>query len=142
MTRLVALASAALLLATACNQADVAPVVVSEVRLTAAPPGARMRAAYLEITNNTRETVAIDRVTSPQFGSVAIHESTVEDGIARMRPLERLVVPAGETVTLEPGGKHLMLMSPRVAEPGTVRLQFFAGDTLLVSIDVSANQEG
>jgi periplasmic copper chaperone A len=42
--------------------------------------------------------------------SAEVHQTTVEQGIARMRPVERLVVPPGESVVLRPGGYHLMLL--------------------------------
>ena len=38
-----------------------------------------------------------------------MHETETAGGVSRMRPLESLIVPPGETVTLAPGGKHLML---------------------------------
>jgi len=72
-------------------------------------------------------------VTSPQFGAVELHESTVEDGVARMRAIPELVVPAHGTATLERGGKHLMLMAPG-GDSDDVSLNFYDGDQLLLSI--------
>ncbi|MBT8093030.1 MAG: copper chaperone PCu(A)C [Gammaproteobacteria bacterium] len=92
-----------------------------------------MRAAYLALTNNTNETIQITRVASDAFANVELHETTVVDGVARMRALPRLEIPAGGTVRLERGGKHLMLMRPSgTAE--TMTLQFFDGDDLLLSV--------
>jgi copper(I)-binding protein len=34
---------------------------------------------------------------------------SMEGGVMRMRPLERVELPAGKTVKLAPGGMHLML---------------------------------
>jgi copper(I)-binding protein len=42
--------------------------------------------------------------------AIEIHTIIEEDGIFRMRRMpDGLVIPAGETVTLEPGGMHLMM---------------------------------
>ena len=43
---------------------------------------------------------------------VEIHETEMTDqGVMKMRPVEDgLALPAGETVTLKPGGKHIMVM--------------------------------
>ena len=98
-----------LLLLVACG-APQPPLVATDVEVTRPMPGRSMSAAFLVLTNNTGEAIRITGVTSPQFGSVELHETTIEDGIARMRRLDELLVPARGSVTLERGGKHLMLM--------------------------------
>ena len=114
--------------------ADQPPLVASEVEITRPMPGRHMSAGYLVLTNNTAEAIRITNVTSPQFGSIEIHETTVEDGVARMRRLEELVVPARQRVRLERGGKHLMLMQAR--ELGdSVSLQLFGDGVPLLAID-------
>ncbi len=110
------------------------PLVASDVEITRPMPGRHMSAGYLVLHNNTDEAIRITRVTSPQFGNVEIHETRVTDGIARMRELEALVVPARGSVTLERGGKHLMLM--RAGDLGdSVSLQLLSGDAPVLSID-------
>ncbi len=60
----------------------------------------------------------------------------IEDGIARMVALPELSIPAQGTVRLQRGGKHLMLSGP-VAEADTVTLQFYAGDSLLLTLNAA-----
>ncbi len=110
-----------------------APLVVENVIVTRPMPGMKMSAGYLSLTNNTDTPIRVTRVTSSQFGSVELHESTVEDGVARMRAISELVVPAHDTATLERGGKHLMLMKPG-GDSNDVSLNFYDGDQLLLSI--------
>ncbi len=124
----------------ACGQEASPPVIVADIEITAPRPGSGMSAGYLEIRNNSNEPLAITRVDSPQFGMVELHESIVEDGIARMRPLESLDIAPGQAAVLERGGKHLMLMAP-VADPEQVTLNFFAGDLLVVSVDARVGGE-
>ena len=107
MTRFLPLLIAALL--AACSAPE-APLVATDVEVTRPMPGRHMSAGFLVLSNNTDAEIRITSVTSPQFGSVEIHETTVVDGVSRMRKLEALVVPARGSVTLERGGKHLMLM--------------------------------
>ena len=72
--------------------------------------GGRVTAAYCDITNQGREAVRIGGFSSDDPDvRVELHESSEEGGIVRMRPLENLTIRAGETVSLAPGGKHLML---------------------------------
>ena len=62
-----------------------------------------------------------------------MHETIVEDGIARMREIPVLDIAAGETLAFERGGRHLMLMQP-VGSPGTITLNFYSDDVLLLTV--------
>ena len=92
-----------------------------------------MSAAYFALTNNTDDVISISRVVSPEFESVEIHESLVENGVARMRRIPELLIPANSTVTFERGGKHLMLRRP-VGTATQVSLNFLSGETILLGI--------
>jgi len=48
-------------------------------------------------------------VESPVAMHAMLHETTVVDGQSRMRERERLEIPPNGTLTLEPGGLHVML---------------------------------
>ena len=124
-----------------CGGAAQSPLVASEIVVTAPMPGSGMSAAYLNLKNNSRQTISISRVTSPQFASVQLHETTIEDGIARMRAVPELAIPAGKTVTLQRGGKHLMLMRP-TGSAATVSLQFFDNDALVLSVETAIETSG
>ena len=73
-------------------------------------PGRYMTAAYAELHNCGGAEVTIDSVSTELFGLVEIHETTIVDGVSRMREVGPLTLAPGESVLLEPGGKHLMLM--------------------------------
>ena len=122
----------AALLAAACAP-EGPPLSAEDVVVTRPLPGSGMSAGYLTLSNRSAEDIVVTRVASPEFASVTIHESVLEDGISRMRPLASLVVPARGAIRLEPGGRHLMLHG---ADPATstVTLQFYAGDTPLLTV--------
>ena len=87
------------------------------------PPGAMpMAAGYGQIRNDCREAVVVVAAGSKAFGDVSLHETTLVDGVSRMRAVERLPIAAGATVVLKPGGLHLMLMQPEVALKEGVQL--------------------
>lgn len=117
------------------------PVIVSDLEITKPMPGRHMSAGFFVISNNTDEPLRITSVESPQFESVEIHETTVTDGISRMRELEELLVPAQGSVTLERGGKHLMLMRPRELED-SVSLRIFSDDVPILTVDYSFFTKG
>ena len=116
------------------------PLVMSELEVTRPMPGMQMSAGFFVITNNTDEFVRITSVSSPQFEAVEIHETTITDGISRMRELEALEIPARSSVVLERGGKHLMLMRPRDLQE-SVTLQFFSGELPVLSVDYSFSKD-
>lgn len=96
--------------------------------------GARMSAGYLALTNTTDQEIAISKVTSPEFASVEMHESLLEDGISRMRPLASVTIPPDSTIVFERGAKHLMLMGP-TGSASNITLQFYADETLVLSVN-------
>ncbi|MCK7595274.1 copper chaperone PCu(A)C [Pseudomarimonas salicorniae] len=101
-----------LLLALFAAPALAEQIVVESPWIRAAPPSARMLAGYAVLHNRGEAERALVGASSTRFGLVEIHETVEVDGIARMREVPRLSIPAGESTSLEPGGRHLMLMRP------------------------------
>jgi copper(I)-binding protein len=124
-----------LLFISACS-GDSAPVTISDIVVNKPMPGMNMSAGYFTLTNHTSDTIVITAVTSPQFGSVEMHESVIEEGIARMVELGDLTLPPDSSIEFRPGGKHLMLMQP-ADELDTVSFDFHAGDDVILSINVT-----
>ena len=78
----------------------------------ATPPGAPTAAGYLAITNNGKEADKLIAVSSPLAKSGGLHMMAVKDGVASMHPAEGgIEIPAGGTVTLAPGGYHIMFVT-------------------------------
>jgi copper(I)-binding protein len=105
------------------------------------PIGAdRPAAGYLTITNPGAAAETLVGVTSPIAMSCQIHESSMDSsGMAGMHPIDRLEIPAGGTVTLAPGGYHLMLMESRAMTVGStveLRLEFEQAGTIVVQAEV------
>jgi copper(I)-binding protein len=67
---------------------------------------------YLTISNSGDEADALTGGETDRAERVEVHEMIVENQTARMQPVDGpLPIPAGETVTLEPGGLHIMLVN-------------------------------
>jgi copper(I)-binding protein len=133
MTRRLAVLFAILAGIPACDSGEGPPVVAANVVVTAPAPGMPMAAGYLDITNRSGTSIRITGVSSPDYESVEMHETIVEDDIARMREIPVLEIENGETVVFERGGKHLMLMRP-IGAPETITLNFYSEELLLLSI--------
>ena len=98
-----------------------------------APPGSRVLAGYMTFFNHGATPITLVNVTSPDFESAEIHRTVIEDGVARMLPVERLAIPANGRIALEPGGRHLMLFNP--ARP------LHAGDSATLIIHLADSAE-
>lgn len=98
-------AAIALLLPLAASAADIA---VKSPWVRASLVQSEVTAGYLEITNGGKTDDALVAASSPVAGRVEIHTMKMDGGVMQMRKLEKLDVPAGKTVTLSPGGDHLM----------------------------------
>ncbi len=72
--------------------------------------GAPATAAYFSLSSTVDD--ALVSVTTPDAETVELHTVSMAEGVMRMRPVEKIMLPAGETVALQPGGLHLMIMQP------------------------------
>jgi copper(I)-binding protein len=117
------------------------PLAVSAAFAVATPPGANAGAVYFTLTNAGAASATLIEATSPAAKSLAVHESTLEGGIARMRERTLVVAPRGR-VTLVPGGLHLMLMGLaqplREGQRIALRLVFQDGTVLETTVPVRA----
>lgn len=118
-------------------------VAIKDAWVRAAQSGGTT-AAYMTITNGSGADDTLVSVSTPAAMSASIHEtSTDASGMTGMHPVEGIKVPAGGTVTLEPGGYHVMLMglTGDLAAGQVVRLTltFKTSGTIEVSAEVRAS---
>ena len=86
------------------------PIMIMQPWARATPPGAPTAAAYLTIMNHGSEPDVLVGGSSPQADRVEFHQSTIDNGIMKMRPATSgVAIPAGGTVELKPDGYHVML---------------------------------
>ncbi|MEX0976094.1 MAG: copper chaperone PCu(A)C [Woeseia sp.] len=105
---------------------DAAPLAASGVIILAPMPGHEMAVAYLSLENRGTVPVTLARVTSPQFSSVEMHATIIDDGIAVMTSLDSITIAGQSNIDFAVGGRHLMLLAPHESlVPGdAVTLQF------------------
>jgi copper(I)-binding protein len=86
-------------------------ITVRQAWSRATPKAAKVAGGYLSIENRG---VQPDRLLSASSGAAAkveIHQMSMQDGIMTMRPRDDgLAIPPDATVTLEPGGDHIMFI--------------------------------
>lgn len=77
------------------------------------PPAAKVGGAYLTIENKGKSADKLLRASSPVAGVVELHNMSMEGNVMRMRAVPGIDLPPGKTVTLAPGGLHVMLQDLR-----------------------------
>lgn len=108
---LLTLAIAALLAApAAAADYKIGSLDITQPWARATPKGASTGAAYMTITNSGSKTERLSCASSPAAATCGIHEMAMDNGVMKMRPVQGGVeVKPGQTVTLKPGGYHMML---------------------------------
>jgi copper(I)-binding protein len=136
-----ALVLAALLGASGAALAQVA-VVDAWVRGTVT--GQRATGAFMTLT--AASDAALVSAASPVAKIVEIHEMTMEGGVAKMRAVPRIDLPAGKAVALKPGGYHVMLMALqqplKEGESVRIALTFEGRDGKRTTSEIAARVRG
>ncbi len=91
-----------------------------------------MAAAYLSIRNFGSVPDTLIGAASPIAGRVLLHTQLIDGPLGHMRGIDRIVIAPGTTVTLVPGGYHLMMTD--------LRTLLAAGDS--VTLDLSFRRAG
>jgi periplasmic copper chaperone A len=88
-----------------------AAVTVNEAWVRATVPGQSVAAGYMKLRSG--EPATLVGIRTPLAPEAEVHEMSMQGGVMKMRPVNRLALPAGRVVELKPGGYHLMLMNVR-----------------------------
>ena len=116
----------------ASAQQDTA-LVLQDAWVRALPPTQSNTAAYVTVTNTAGTAVTITGGSVDFANTVEIHTTREIDGYMRMEQLPGLTVAPGATVSLAPGGTHLMLLElsrmPVAGESTRICLDLASGDT-------------
>ena len=93
----------------AAPSAWAAHVSVTDAWARATMPGQPVSGAYMKIQADA--DARLISASSPAAAQVEVHEMKMDGDVMRMREVQALDLPKGKTVSLQPGGYHLMLMS-------------------------------
>ena len=85
-------------------------IVISQAWAKETPRAARTGAAYFTIANDGSKADYLVSVTSPIAQKVSLHAHRMIGNTMGMAPVLGITVPAGQTVTLKQGGRHVMLI--------------------------------
>ncbi len=89
-----------------CGQGDV--LFADDAVINLSPVDDNPSAGYMTLHGGRQDTELVS-VVSDDVLRLEMHETVTTDGVATMKPLKSVAVPAGGKVKFEPGGKHLMI---------------------------------
>ena len=99
------------------NLAFAGDVAVTNVWSRATAPGQQVAGVYFDIASK-RGARLVGAQTS-LTDRAELHIMSMDDGVMRMRQIDSVDLPAGETVNFKPGGYHVMLLDLKQSlEPG------------------------
>jgi copper(I)-binding protein len=117
-------------------------VVIEGAYVRAVPPGQPNSAAFMTVSNKGGAGHALVAGSTPAAAVVELHTHTMEGGMMRMREVEKIELPAGETVSLQPGGLHVMLigLKQKLVPEQTIPLTLRYEDGSEVSLQVPVHK--
>ena len=95
------------LLASTAAMGQTGQVEIKDPWARATPAKADAGAAYLTIVSPVPDELV--SVSSPVAKKAGLHTMTMEGSVMKMRPLDKVDIPANQPITLKPGGMHIML---------------------------------
>lgn len=106
----------------------------------AVAPGQTNSAVFLQLQNKDTQAHALVSASSAVAAAVELHNHVNEGGVMKMRKVEKIDLPAGETVALKPGSFHIMLIGLKqplkVGETVDLSLSFEDSTSLKLSAPV------
>ena len=83
-------------------------VMVHEAWARASPGGATTGAAYVTLMGGAQPDSLVG-VSTPVAATAAVHETSNDNGVMKMRAVQSVAIPPGKMVTFAPGGYHIMM---------------------------------
>ena len=117
MTRILPLIAALLVSTSAfAHDAKVGDLKIGHPFIPAPIASAKSAAGFMSITNSGTTIDHLIGIEADFAGAAMLHTTEHSaDGVARMKHVPALEIPAGQTVTLEPGALHVMFMGLKAA---------------------------
>ena len=95
-------------LAIAVASPAIAQITVTGAWVRGTVTGQMATGAFMQLRSPL--DTALVAVTSPAAKLVEVHEMKMDGGMMKMRAVDRIAIPAGKPVELQPGGYHVMLV--------------------------------
>lgn len=113
-----------------------------EVNYAKARPGKKSQnsAAFMELHNLSQDKVEIVSASSPKSEKAELHRTSFKKGVHQMKEVKYLSIKPGKSLTLKPGGLHVMLLNLKedlkMGDKIPVELTFKDGQKATVTAEI------
>ena len=116
-------------------------MTVSDAYARASNP--KVGGVFMTLSNAASAPARLVAVRTDAAASAELHTHIMEDGIAKMRPVDAIEVPAGGMHMLQRGGDHVMLMglTAPLAQGDAVSLTLVFDDGTELPLEVQVDNE-
>lgn len=118
---------------TACQDKTAGRATTFEIHdawVRAIPDSGGTTVAYMRLVNGTGHRIVVSRFASDAARAIELHETTISrNGESRMAMVDSVAIPAGDSLSMQPGGYHLMVV--RTGRP------FIAGTNVRIAMHLS-----
>ncbi len=89
-------------------------IEISNARINPPLPGQTTAVAFMRLDNHGDDDRLLS-ISTPASGRVELHTHTEDGGVMKMRRVEGIALPHGETIDLKPGSYHVMMFDADAA---------------------------
>jgi periplasmic copper chaperone A len=128
----------------AAHQVKVGDLLIVHPWSRATPGQSPNGAVFMKIENQGQAEDKLLSASSDVADIVQIHEHVMEGDVAKMRPVDSIVLPAQSVTELKPGGYHIMLMGLKepLVEYGTFNLTLTFEKAGSIEVEVQVEEAG
>ncbi len=130
----------ALTLFSALAQAGSEQLEIRDAWIKQLPPVVPVRAGYVTLINTGTTPLRLVAVNGEDFDRVEMHETQTLNGSMKMVRHEAFDIPPKGSLSLQPGGKHLMLFDPTrplvAGDKTEIELQFDDGRSRRILFEI------
>ncbi len=90
-------------------------------------------AVYMRLLNRGTDADSLIAASSPAAEITELHETTMDNDVMRMGEVDALELPAGEWISIDPGGYHIMLVN--------LQYELYEGDAIPLTLTFESGTE-
>lgn len=119
-------------------------ITVTGPWIRATPPGQTVTGAFMTLVNESDTARALTSVSYSGANTVEIHETSMKEGVMRMRKVDQIDIPANGFAELKPGSYHVMLIGlgkdMKAGTTESLTLMFSDGSQKTIETQVGASK--
>jgi copper(I)-binding protein len=125
---------------------DADQITVKDPYVREVPPGAMATGSFMVFHNQSDQNISLVSADSDAANRVELHTHVHDNGVMKMREIEKIEIPANGSTELKPGGLHIMLIDlprmPKAGENVRFTLEFADGSEKTITAPVQSLRGG